>query len=286
MLIDYHIHLEADSHLRDCPYTISRIEEYLKVAAGKGVTEIGITEHCNRFVEFAPIMEPVRHGPEAVPRIASWLHDSCTGNLEEYVSFLVSCKERGLPVKLGIEVDYIPGEEEHIREVLSPYPWDFVLGSVHFLGSWAFDVSPEIGWPGRNVDRTFLDYMETLRGAAQSGLFDVLAHPDLIKKFGHRPRGDMTSTLEELMADISRAELAIEVSTAGLRKPVGEIYPSREFLCVARRHGIPITLASDAHSPEEVGMDMEKALDWARACGYNEIVTFSGRHRIIVPLGF
>ncbi|MFO7246850.1 MAG: histidinol-phosphatase HisJ family protein [Thermaerobacter sp.] len=282
MPADYHMHLERDEVTGPCRYTPERIAEYVEAARRRGVGEIGVSEHCHRFAEFAHVMEDLWR-PEPVAG-AFWLPGQFNHRLEQYVEAVLAARRRGLPVKLGIEVDYLPGREEELRRLLAPYPWDYVIGSVHFLDGWAIDVGPEYGWPRVDVDEAYRAYFARLRQAALSGLFDVLAHPDLIKKFGHRPSFDLAGEYEETAAALAAAGVAAEVSTAGWRKPVGEAYPHPDLLRVLQRRGVPICFGSDAHDPDEVALDFPRAVRLARSCGYTRWVRWEGRRPALVDL--
>jgi len=201
-------------------------------------------------------------------------------DLDTYVGWVGEAQKKfpALTIKLGLEVDFIPGREDWIRELAGMYPWDYFLGSVHFISDWPVDRSAD-DWKGQDVDERWRQYFDLWSQAARSRLFDSLAHPDLPKKFGFRPKAfDFRSALKDV-------QCAIEVSTAGLRKPCREIYPSEEFLRLARELDIPITLGSDAHIPQDTGADFNKAVSLARRCGYDKICRFTQRHRELVPLG-
>ena len=208
----------------------------------------------------------------------------CGDDLDDYVVAVQEAKARGLPVKLGLEVDYFPGIEVELAELLQPYPWDYVLGSVHFVDG--FPVDQEPGLVHRvPVGEAWRRYFVCLRNAARSGLFDSLAHPDLIKFFGMRPPDEETHYLHLETADaIEAAGVCVEVSAAGLHKPVGELYPDRELLAACRERGVPITLASDAHQPEHVGRDLDRAAAFAREVGYETVTVFEARERQQEPL--
>lgn len=283
MLIDYHMHLVDDYFTDPCPYNVQRIEEYVRAAEARGVEEIGITDHCHRFVEFTPLFEPIYEGPRGADEAISWLKDNLYEPLDRYVEALVLAQQRGWPVKIGLEVDWFPGAEETIRAILAPYPWDYVLGSVHFLGDWPIDVSADYRWPDMDVERVYADYFGALRAAAKSGLYDVLAHPDLVKKFGHRPT-DAAVHYEQTVDTIAEADVAVEISTAGLHYPVGELYPAQQFLRMAASRGIPITLGSDAHHPDVVGRDLARAVEAAQEAGFTRLATYAKRQRNAVPL--
>jgi histidinol-phosphatase (PHP family) len=235
--------------------------DYARVAIERGLDEIGCSEH-------APLGN----------RDLDWTLK--LADLATYVGWVREAQAAfpALPIKLGLEVDYFPGREDWIRELAGLYPWDFFLGSVHFIGDWPVDRSAE-DWQEESVEERWRQYFNLWAQAARSGLFDSLAHPDLPKKFGYRPQNfDYRDALKDVRC-------AIEVSTAGLRKPCREIYPTAEFLRLARQLDIPITLGSDAHIPQDTGADFDQAVALARQCGYTQICRFTQRNRELVPLG-
>jgi histidinol-phosphatase (PHP family) len=175
-----------------------------------------------------------------------------------------------------------------MANLLEGRPWDYVLGSVHFLRDDAVDMEEWDVWRGSHPDKVWTRYFETLGEAASSGLFDVLAHPDLVKVWGPerpRPEGDPRRFYELAMEGIAESDVAIEVSTAGLRKRAGEIYPARPFLEMCVEAGRPVALSSDAHLPEHVGWEYEQALDLLDSVGVTEIAVFENRQRRMEPAG-
>jgi histidinol phosphate phosphatase HisJ family len=284
MILDYHMHLEPDEHLTKCPYHKEQIEVYVQAALSRGTSEIGVSEHCNRFREFRPMMDHLRETVKG-ESMREWLEHSFAESLDEYVDAVLEAQHAGMPVKLSIEVDYLPGHEEAIRKVLSAYPFDYVIGSVHFLGPWAIDSSPDVGWPEADVDETYREYFRHLVMAARSGLFDTLAHPDLVKKFGHRPSFPLDELYDEIARAAKESGVAVEVSSAGLFKPVGEIYPAQELLQRLFDRGVPITLGSDAHRPEQVSAGLDQAVKAAAAAGYRHVTRFESRRPTLVELG-
>jgi histidinol-phosphatase (PHP family) len=191
-------------------------------------------------------------------------------------------------VRLGIEADYFPGREDAIRAVLAQAPFDYVIGSVHWIGPWGFDLLGVEGlWDGHDVDQEYRSYFGLLCRAARSGLFNIMAHPDLIKVMGQRPSPalDLEALYAEAADAFAAGGAAVEVSTAGFRKPVDELYPTPAFLRACRRRGVPLSLASDAHRPEDVGLDFDQAVALARDCGYREVTMFAGGQGRAVPLG-
>lgn len=285
LIIDYHMHLERDDHVDDCRFTVPRIELYVQQAKKAGLGEIGITEHCNRFSVFEPLMRHLTTG-EGVHHVQSqWMARSFRENLNNYVDAIERAKSAGMPVKTSLEVDFLPGKEEATRDILDRYPFDYVIGSVHFLDQWGIDFAPEIGWPEANVDDVYMIYFKTMCQSARSGLFDILAHPDLVKKFGHRPGFDLTELYDELALTLKENGVAAEINTAGLYKQVAELYPNDHFLDRLFDRGVPITLASDAHEPEHVGRAFDKALTAAYKAGYRTMTRFENKRPTQVPLG-
>ena len=264
MIVDYHMHLRAhDSSIDHSP---EAVERFVRVAHARGVDEIGFSEHVYYFRQTNGIW----HEPYQAER--------CVYDLDVYCDAIVEAKRAGLPVKLGLEVDWIPERAERLAEILAPYPWDYLLGSIHFLDGLALDSEPslvrEVG-----VERASARYFDELAALARSGLVDVLAHPDLVKFFGHLAEWDWGALVASL------GDVGLEVSTAGRYKPHGRLYPELGLLEQARAAGVPITLASDAHAPDDVGRDFGLALEHARAAGYETVAVFESRRRRTEPLG-
>lgn len=276
MIVDYHMHLRgerANDHEGQIDHRPEIAERFVERALERGVDEIGFTEHLYYFRQFDRMVEH----PYQRSRIGY--------DLDVYVDAVLEAKRRGLPVKLGLEVDYFPGHEAEMAEILAQYPWDFLLGSVHILDGEEVDREPGI-WGRLPVEEVWRRYFAEVRDLARSGLVDVLAHPDLIKIFGRRPDAEaVTAYHEETLGAISEAGIAIEVSTAGLRKRVGELYPDPDFLVGARERGIGITIASDAHFSDDVGRDFDSALELLRGAGYETVTVFDARHARQEPLG-
>lgn len=290
MLVDYHMHLEQG------PFAPDWLARFLATAAARGVAEIGISEHIYRFREaqdaygawWGPVERETPETPGTPAFAARWWRQRGGQTLHAYVALLRDAAAAGLPVRRGIEVDYFPGHEAAIRAVLAREPFDFAIGSVHWLGTWGFDLLGVPGlWDGRDVDAAYRAYFALLGQAARGGLFEIMAHPDLIKVMGHRPSAalDLDALYAAAADAFAAGGVAVELSTAGLRKPVGELYPAPAFLRACRRRGVPLSLASDAHRPEDVGRDFDLAVALARECGYREVLTFNGRQARAVPLG-
>jgi histidinol-phosphatase (PHP family) len=192
----------------------------------------------------------------------------------------------GLVVRLGLEVDYLPGQEEWVRGLAGRHGWDYLIGSVHYVEDrWDIDNPNKIArWRDRDPDAVWGVYFERLTQAVESRLFDVVGHADLAKKFGFRPRSGCQEHYARLVAAAARAGVAVELNTAGLRKECREIYPCRELLALLHAAGVPITFGSDAHAPGEVGADFDAAVGLARSVGYRQWCRWSGRCKEAVRL--
>jgi histidinol-phosphatase (PHP family) len=189
-----------------------------------------------------------------------------------------------LAIRLALEVDYFPNGEDWIRELAALHPWDYFIGSVHYVSdSWAIDDPQKLSeWKNRDSFEVWQIYFERLIKAAESNLFEIIGHADLPKKFGHRPNRDCAPLYEKFLDAAKKNDCAIELNTAGLRKDCGEIYPSRQILELARRKNVPIAFGSDAHAPAEVGMNFAEAVQLAREVSYTECCRFAKRQRRLV----
>jgi histidinol-phosphatase (PHP family) len=275
LIVDYHVHLRGLSETHEGPvdHSLAAVESYVEAARDRGVDEIGFTEHLYYFDQFAGLVEHPYQRERAG-------HD-----LEKYVEAVREGRRRGLPVKLGLEVDWFPGRAAELAELLAPYPWDYLLGSVHIVDGEAVDLEPGL-WARLSVEQVWRRYFEEVCELARSGLVDVLAHPDLVKIFGMRTSEQETRALHgDLIQAVVEGGVAVEVSTAGLRKRVEEPYPSADFLAALRASGVPATLASDAHVAADLGRDLARGLEHLRAAGYETITVFERRRARQEPLG-
>jgi histidinol-phosphatase (PHP family) len=261
VIVDYHMHLrDPDERIA---HAVDAVEPFVETARARGVDEIGFTEHVYYFRQTYPLWT------------RPYQTERCVYDLDAYVDAVVEAKRRGLPVKLGLEVDYVGDRQDELAEVLEPYPWDYLLGSVHWIDGLSVDSAPDRGiWVDAAVEEVWRRYFVALEELASSGHVDVLAHPDLAKIFGLRPEGGIEYPPLE--------GVALEISTNGRYKPVGELYPDLAFLEAAEN---PITLASDAHVPANVGRDFDLALELARAAGRETVTVFEGRAARQEPLG-
>jgi histidinol-phosphatase (PHP family) len=275
VLTDYHLHLRSDATDASVAeyHTLANVRRYREIANARGISELGVAEHVYRFTQ---ALELWRH-----PFWESYAHD----DIDAYCAFV----REQTDLRLGIEMDYVPGAEERIAELLAARDFDFVVGSVHFITDGAVDMDDYSVWgAGQSAEAIWARYFSTVGGAARSGLFDIVAHPDLVKYWGHArpaPEGDLRRFYELAVAGIADSRVAVEVSTAGLRKPVGELYPSSAFLRMCVDAGAPVALSSDAHRPEDVGADYDRALAALAAAGVEELCVFERRERHLEPIG-
>lgn len=255
--VDYHMHTPL------CGHAVGEPREYVMRAIESGLTEIGFSDHAPMFAY-------------QNPNIAMHLDQ-----LPQYHKMIEDVRAQfanKISIKVALEADFILGYEKQSADMLSAYPYDYVIGSVHFIDGWGFDNPNDLNsWNGKNIDEVYRQYYKLLRLSAQSKLFDIMGHVDLVKKFGYRPSSDMTTEIMKNAQVFKEAGVAVEINSAGLRKPVHEIYPSLDALRIYCQADIPLTFGSDAHAPREVAEDFEIAYKLARDAGYKEYVTFKQR---------
>jgi len=267
---------DTHTHTSRCGHAGGADEAYVEAAIGRGLEAIAVTDHVPFYW-----LPPERHDPTLA---------MAADELPRYVDAVLALKERyagRIEVLLGLEADYVAGHEEALARLLEAYPFDVVLGSVHWIGGWWVDAPSSVARyrQGRGeVDRIWDAYATELLGAVRSGLFDVLSHLDLAKKFGFRPTRSFAGLHDELVAAIVAAGCAVELSSAGRRKPVGEDYPADDLVCDLAAGGVPFVLSSDAHAPAEVGWGFAELAARAREHGVGEVMVFRGRQGQPVPL--
>lgn len=261
---DYHMHTRLCHHAEGEPVDLAR------AAVARGLTEIGLSDH----------------NPMPRDDFDNWR--MAFGQLDEYYAGIERARAEfpGLTVRAALEVDYLPGGEEWVRHLASRRPWDYFIGSVHYVSDgWDIDNPQKLDrWRAREAYEVWETYFERLTAAAASGLFQIIGHPDLPKKFGFIPDRDCTPLFERFLGAAAAGGVAIEINTAGLRKECREMYPAPAFLALAAREKVPLTFGSDAHRPAEVAADFAAAVAAARAAGYTHSLRFTGRAAVPVPL--
>lgn len=288
-MLDYHLHLWQHGP-RPLEATLEQVAAYCEVAQAAGVAEIALTEHLFRFRQADAVLGGWWDDiDDAVlsPVMGKWWASEQGGDLDEYVEVVVAAKEAGLPVVLGLEVDHYPGRMHQVADLLAGYPFDVLLGSVHWMGAWGFDnfgQDPFVQeWDARAIDDVWDRYTTSLEELADSGVCDVLAHPDLCKISGRRP--DVPDEFHHRMAEAAaRSGMAAEVSSAGWRKPVGEAYPSPALLARFHAAGVAVTTASDAHAGVHVAERRDDVAELVRHAGYQELAAYRQRRSRAVPI--
>jgi histidinol-phosphatase (PHP family) len=261
---DYHTHTPL------CRHAVGLPTELAAQAVRVGLDEIGFSDH----------------NPMPRDDFDNWR--MAAADLDGYVARVEEARRDhpGLVIRLALEVDYLPGYEDWIRDLAARYPWDYLIGSVHYVSpAWAIDNPEQLSeWKSRDALEVWTAYFERLILAAESGLFDIIGHADLCKKFCFYPVQDCTALYARFLEAASGRNVAIELNTAGLRKECKEIYPNPRLLQLAAEAGVPITFGSDAHAPNEIGLNFAEAIQLARSVGYTHYCRFAGRQRRAVKL--
>jgi histidinol-phosphatase (PHP family) len=282
-VLDYHLHLWPHTQ-RETPLTIEQLAAYCEKAQAVGVTELALTEHLFRFRQadalLAGFWNDDRTSPALAQSMAEYWDFHATVDLNAYVELAQAAKDAGLPVVIGLEVDFYRGRTDDVAALLSGYPFDVLLGSVHWLDAWRFD---DLGdgvsmaeWSTREVDACWDDYTEAMEELAASRTCDVLAHPDLIKVAGHTP--DAPAEWWDRLAEAAATSgMAAEVSSAGWRKPVGEQYPALGLLERLVARGVPLTTASDAHHLAHVADESDALRGVLAQVGVDTLCAYAAR---------
>ncbi|OMD54335.1 histidinol-phosphatase HisJ [Paenibacillus odorifer] len=271
MHIDYHTHHER------CGHAVGKLEEYVHRGIELGLQQLGLSDHL-------PLIhvDPASYYPEMAMPMAE---------LPRYVEECLTLKERYrgvIDLRVGLEADYIEGYEEQIREILSPYPWDYLIGSVHFLGEWDITDHRQVhGWEGKDALQVYRLYYDAVKKSALSGLYDIIGHMDVIKRFGYGPQtpegtAEVRALELETLKVIADSGIAMELNASGLTKPCAEMFPAEHLLQEALKLGIPLTLGSDAHDPAKLGDGLQEARSMLWQTGFRELAVFEGRRRTTV----
>ena len=280
-MLDYHNHLEKGD------LSLSYLEQFGRQALRRGVKELGISEHSYMFREFRPLYERQLRSISGELRVRqeNWLLGKAfRWHLEDYFALLHSARVEGVQFRIGLEVDYFPGAESLTAELLGDWPWDYVIGSVHWVDGWIYDLWPET-WRGKDVRKVWARYFQVAEQGVRSGLFDILGHPDSIKIFGRRPTSPVTEDVSRLVDALVETGVAAELNTAfRYRGHSSDFCPAPEFLRLLARRRARITLGSDAHSPDETGLLLDAAVEQARHCGHDRSMRFDQRKPASQPL--
>jgi len=255
---DYHIHSKfSDGN--------SAPEDYIAPAISAGLKEIGFSEHLTLFRESL-----------------DWSMDAPA--VEPYLTHIKALSQnvRDIKVRTGLEIDFFPGKEKEINSFLCSLNLDYAIGSVHYLGDASVDVSPEF-YDGKNIDRLYKTYFEQVIAAAASGLFDIIAHCDLIRIYGFKPTADPENLYRKMARSFKTHDVAFEINTNGMNRPIGDFYPDRQFLYIFKEENVPVCVNSDAHMPSRVGQYFDEAYELLKSAGYSEMAVFDKRERFMIP---
>ncbi|MDR3238457.1 MAG: histidinol-phosphatase [Spirochaetia bacterium] len=252
--------ISLHNHTELCGHASGSIDEYIKAAIEKNITCFGFSDH-------APVSVNTRESMSSE-------------ETETYIDMVLSAKDRyaeSIEILLAFEVDY-PLHASFAASYFTDERIDYLIGSCHFIDGWAFDNEKYIDeFSKRDVDDIYTKYYKTLESLVSSRLFNIVGHFDLPKKFGHRPLRDFGPTIESLAKKMSKEGMAFEVNTAGLIKPVGEMYPSKEIIDIFFRCNVPATMGSDSHSPQQAGCGYDLAIETLKAAGYRKLTVFRKR---------
>ncbi len=265
-MVDYHLHTPRCCHATGTP------KAYLAEAELKGLSEIGFSDHFPLGLLGCKPRNQVTMEPE---------------ELELYIDDIEALKKTsaGVKIKTGIEIDYIPGTEDKLEGLLNNYSFDYIIGSIHFLGDWDF-THPVYAdtYKERDIEQIYSSYFDLLSKLCRSKLFDIVGHIDVVKKFGYRPEKNLEQYWQKTVQVLKETGICLELNTAGKDAPVGDFYPDRRLLELACAAGVPVTLGSDAHSPEQVGRFFPEAIDLLRSAGYRELAVFDNRAQSAVAI--
>jgi histidinol-phosphatase (PHP family) len=264
--IDYHTH----NYL--CRHAVGKLEEYVLSAIDKGLEQIGLSDHM-----------PLLHvSPEDYPDSGMSMEE-----LPRYVEecfFLKDKYKDRISVRVGLEGDFVEGYEEQIGAIVHGYPWDYMIGSVHFLGKWdVTDYRMVNEWEGRSIIGVYEQYYDAIKKAAATGFYDYIGHIDAIKRFGFQPEEDSSPLEDAALQVVAKHGLAIELNAAGIHAPCKEMYPSYKMLERAKYYDIPVTYGSDAHHPDKIGQKSLDAQTMLKNAGYTQLATFERRKRVMKP---
>jgi histidinol-phosphatase (PHP family) len=289
-VIDYHVHLWRHAPHTSLQADVDQLAEYCAYASRLGVTELAVTEHSSRFIQFDALVRGWWEEDPSPARRAEtrtcW-DEELGADLDQYVTAALAAQAAGLPVRLGLEVDYLPGQMAKVAALLAGHPFDVLLGSVHWIGAWLFDAldwaEAQQQWTSRGVERVWDDYTRSVEELASTRTTDVLAHPDLAKIAGQRPA--VPNEFYDRIAEAARSYgLAAELNSAGWRKPCAEAYPATELLARFHDYEVPITTGSDAHQLADLCGRLADLTAAAQAAGYREVTAFRARSPAPQPL--
>ncbi|MCQ6266069.1 histidinol-phosphatase [Fictibacillus sp. WQ 8-8] len=264
MPTDYHNHLEKGT------LTLDYLERFVNQAREREISHFGISEHAYHFYQTKDIVSK------------PWMEERRYYDMKDYVDLFHEAWSKDLDVKMSIEMDYTPGRHKEMESFISSYDFDYVIGSVHWVGDFGIDLAEyRKEWERRDLYEVYRQYYDQVVTLADSNLFDIIGHIDLVKIFNYIPNDEefILEQYERATDALKNSKTCVEISTAGLRKPVQRLYPEPVLLKMCRSKGIPIVFSSDAHEPSHVGADYGQAIQLAREAGYTSVMTFTKGER-------
>lgn len=283
MKFDYHMHFEKGD------YDVEWVKGFFEAAEKRGLQEIGISEHAHTFPEFEQLYydDLILDDSFVGTFQKQWLKSNkFKHSIQDYFDFMAKLRGMGYKVKTGIEVCNFQNQEK-VKEILKPWDFDYIIGSIHFIKGWAYD-SAEIKayWDQQSLESIYENYTQEIEHLCASGLYDVLGHPFNIRLFKYLPDFDVTPYLERAVQALKKANMCVDINTGTYyRYPIAEISPYPDFLKLAFQNGLPIITSSDAHQPEDCGAYNDEAVEYAKSIGYKTAMTFNKRQRTEVELG-
>lgn len=255
---DYHLHTRYSDGK-------SEPEAYIEAAIKLGLKEIGFSDHLN---------------PSGGDTL--WCMDH--KKLPDYAEHILRLKKEHseIAVRLGLEIDYLPGKEKETEYIINSLPFDYIIGSVHYLGAETVDLGPEF-YIGKDIDLIYENYFNLVCEAASTGFFDIMGHPDLVRIHRFSPDAEITHLYSMMASAFEIHDVAFELNTNGRNKPLHDFYPDRKYLNIFAEHGVPVCVNSDAHFPERTGQYFKEAYELLKRAGYREMAVFDRRERYMIP---
>lgn len=256
---DYHVHTFY-SDGKGWP------EDYISEASGAGLSEIGFSDHLT--------LNGSQEDWAIIP-----------SSLGEYFDRISKLRDntKNIDIRIGLEVDYFPGREELIYNTIKDFRFDYIIGAVHYLGDESVDIGRDF-YENRDIEKLFDIYFRMIGQAAGSGLFDIMAHIDLVRIFRFYPAHNPEKLYRDLASNLKKHDVAFEINTNGMNKPLSDFYPDRRFLHIFREEGVPVCINSDAHHPSKLAQYFDDAYGLAVSAGFKDMVVFNNRQRRFVPL--
>lgn len=258
------MHIDLHNHTTLCNHATGTMDEYIQKAISEGIEVFGFSCHAPMAFD-----EKYRMSLADLPNYCA------------DIKALQATYADKITILSALEVDYILNKPELIEEAVKSYPFDYLIGSVHFLDNWGFDNPAFLAeWAKRDMDKCWSEYLEAISQMAQSGLFQIVGHFDLLKLFGYAPSLEQEDNINKALQAIADNHLSLELNPRGWKKPINQAYPSLEILQKARAKGISITFGSDAHGIDEIGFAYPHLCALAQSAGYTEVVYYQNKEPI------